>query len=67
MSLSSVEAKYVATTSAACYVVWLRRLLFDLTHEQEDPTPIFCDNNFSIALSKNHVFHRKSKHIDTKF
>lgn len=28
-------------------------------------TPTFCDNNFAIALSKNHMFHKKSKHINT--
>jgi hypothetical protein len=27
----------------------------------------FCDNTSAIALSKNHVFHKKSKHIDTRF
>ena len=43
------------------------RLLVDLTHEEEKPTPIFCDNNSTIALSKKHVFHRKSKHIETQF
>ena len=30
-------------------------------------TTIFCDNRSSIALSKNHVFHKKSKHIDTRY
>ena len=57
----------MVATSAACDVVWLRRLLVDLTHEEEDPNPIFYYNNSAIALSKNHVFHKKSKHIDTQF
>ena len=25
------------------------------------------DNNLAIALSKNHVFHKRTKHIDTRF
>jgi hypothetical protein len=47
--------------------VWLRRILKDMSHTEKDPTPIFRDNTSAIALSKNHVFHKKSKHIDTHF
>jgi hypothetical protein len=67
VSISSVEAEYVAATSASCQVVWLRRILKDMSHTENDPTPIFCDNTLAIALSKNHVFHKKSKQIDTHF
>ena len=28
---------------------------------------IFCDNSSAIALSMNSVFHKRTKHIDTKF
>ena len=28
---------------------------------------IYCDNSSAIALSKNYVFHKITKHIDTKF
>ena len=28
---------------------------------------IFCDNRSAIALSKKYVFHKRTKHIDTKF
>jgi AraC-like DNA-binding protein len=38
-----------------------------MSQTENDPTPIFCDNTSSITLSKNHVFHKKSKHIDTRF
>ena len=33
----------------------------------KEPILIFCDNNSAISLSKNSVFHQKSKHIDTRF
>jgi hypothetical protein len=45
----------------------MRRILKDMSHTENDPTPIFCDNTSAIALSKNHVFHKKRKHIDTRF
>ena len=67
VKLSSAEAEYVAATVAACQTVWMRRTLSELQHEQNEPTPIFCDNNSGIALSRNHVFHKRSKHIDTRY
>ena len=45
----------------------LPQLPVKLLHTENDPTPIFCDNTLAIAPSKNHVFHKKRKHIDTRF
>ena len=67
VTLSSAEAEYVAAISAACQAVWMRRVLKDLSQNHQEPTTIFCDNNSAIALSKNHVFHKRTKHIDTRF
>ena len=67
VSLSIVEAEYVAAIAEECQAVWLRRVLRDLCHEQEEGTTIYCDNSSAIALSKNSVFHKRTKHIDTKF
>jgi hypothetical protein len=35
--------------------------------EEKTATVIMCDNSSTIQLSKNPVFHGKSKHIDVKF
>jgi hypothetical protein len=67
VTLSSTEDEYVAVTSATCQAVWMRRMLKDLLQEQHEPTKVFCDNNSTIMLSKNHVFHKKTKHIDTRY
>ena len=67
VTISSTEAEYVAATTATCQAVWLRRVLKELQQGQEEPTPVYCDNNSAIALSKNHVFYQKSKHIDTRY
>ena len=64
MTLSSAEAEYVAARLGACQAMWMRRGLSNLKYPQEEPTIIYCDNNSAIALSKNHVFHQRSKHID---
>eukprot|EP00253_Pinus_taeda_P034613 PITA_34613 len=67
VALSTAEAEYVAATATTCKAVWLRRVLRDLCHAQENGTTIHCDNSSAIALPKNFVFHKRTKHIDTKF
>ncbi|KAK2985314.1 hypothetical protein RJ640_024310 [Escallonia rubra] len=37
-ALSSSEAEYIATTSAACQAIWLRRILAELQQRQEGAT-----------------------------
>eukprot|EP00253_Pinus_taeda_P008912 PITA_08912 len=67
VALSTAEAEYLAATAAACQAVWMRRMLRSLGQEQPKATVIFCDNSSAIALSKNSVFHKRTKHIDTRF
>eukprot|EP00253_Pinus_taeda_P015873 PITA_15873 len=67
VALSTAEAEYVAATTATCQAVWMRRMLRSLGQEQTKGTVIYCDNNSAIALSKNSVFHKRTKHIDTRF
>eukprot|EP00253_Pinus_taeda_P024150 PITA_24150 len=67
VALSTAEAEYVAATTVACQAIWMRRMLRSLCQEQAKGTMIFCDNSSAIALSKNFVFHKRTKHIDTNF
>ena len=57
----------MAAIAAVCQAVWMRRMLRSLCQEQVKGTVIYCDNTSSIALSKNFVFHKRTKHIDAKF
>ncbi|KAL5729604.1 hypothetical protein ACHQM5_002532 [Ranunculus cassubicifolius] len=66
IALSSAEAEYIAATDATCEAAWLRRILTDLQQEDEAPTTIHCDNKSAIAMTKNPVFHSRSKHIEIK-
>ncbi|KAH9670910.1 hypothetical protein KPL70_017154 [Citrus sinensis] len=67
VTLSTCEAEYVAATSSVCHAIWLRNLLKELGLPQEEPTEICVDNKSAIALSKNPVFHDRSKHINTRY
>ena len=42
-------------------------MLKDLGHKQQEATKLLCDNGSTIALSKNAVFHKRNKHIDTRY
>ncbi|KAH9726202.1 hypothetical protein KPL70_008169 [Citrus sinensis] len=67
VALSSAEAEYIAATESVCEAVWLRRILKDLQFNQDAATTIYCDNMSAIALTKNPVFHAKSKHIELRY
>ena len=63
VALSSSEAEYAAITSAACQAIWLRRMLADFLHEQQGATELYSDNMSAINLTKNAIFHSRTKHI----
>eukprot|EP00257_Ricinus_communis_P015773 XP_015573748.1 uncharacterized protein LOC107261134 [Ricinus communis] len=67
VTLSTTEAEFVAATSCAYQAIWLRNILKELRFKQEEATTIYCDNSSAIKLSKNHVLHGRSKHIDVKY
>ncbi|GJT65997.1 ribonuclease H-like domain, reverse transcriptase, RNA-dependent DNA polymerase [Tanacetum coccineum] len=67
VALSSCESEFIVATVAATQALWLKRLLSRLTHSDEEKITILVDNKSAITLMKNRVFHRRSKHIDTKY
>ena len=66
VALSTAEAEYVALGSATQEAIWLRRLMTDLNIRQTKPTTIREDNQGAIAMTKNPVGHKRTKHIDIK-
>jgi hypothetical protein len=53
--------------AATCEVVWLRRLLQDVGEERKEPTMIKCDNQSSINIAKNSIFHARTKHVEAQY
>jgi hypothetical protein len=47
--------------------MWLRKLLAGIFDLELEPTLIHCDNQSCIRISKNLVFHDKSKNIEIKY
>ena len=59
VSLSTAEAKYIATTTCCTQVLWMKQTLTDIQVEYDEPIPIYCDNTSAMSISKNPVMHSK--------
>lgn len=67
VALSSCEAEFMAGTEAAKQAIWLRDLLSEITGTESEKVIIRIDNKSAISLTKNPVFHGRSKHIQRRF
>jgi hypothetical protein len=65
ISLSTVEAEYIAAGSCCTQLLWMKTLLGDYGFSQ-DTMIINCDNTSAINISKNPVQHSRIKHIDIR-
>ncbi|CAI7808841.1 unnamed protein product [Closterium sp. NIES-53] len=63
VSLSTCETELYAGTMAAQEARWLSFLLAELGYPQPAPT-LWCDNQSTIHLTKDPVFHGRTKHIE---
>ena len=66
VTLSIIEAEYVAATKTRKEMIWLHGFLDELDKKQEMDI-LHSDNQNAIFLAKNSAFHSKSKHIQTKY
>ena len=57
----------MALCAAVQEAIFLRQLLSDLGFQQQHPTTILEDNQGCIALAKNPVLHKRTKHIDIRY
>ncbi|GKD69164.1 hypothetical protein Tco_1323254 [Tanacetum coccineum] len=60
---STTEAEYVAAASCCRQVLWIQNQMLDYGYNFMN-TKIFIDNESTICIVKNPVFHSKTKHID---
>ena len=61
---SNSEAKYIAMASAFAEVTWFIHLLQDLGLTNLQRVTLFCDNQSALHITKNPVFHERTKHIE---
>ena len=65
VTLSTMEAEYIAASETGKSIVWLRQLLEEL--DFGTTFTLKCDNQAAIRLLKNPEFYSRSKHISLKF
>ncbi|GKE02858.1 putative ribonuclease H-like domain-containing protein, partial [Tanacetum coccineum] len=62
---STTEAEYVATANCCGQVLWIQNQMLDYGFNFMN-TKIYIDNESTICIVKNPVFHSKTKHIKIK-
>ncbi|GJR80727.1 putative ribonuclease H-like domain-containing protein [Tanacetum coccineum] len=62
---STTEAKYVVASSCCGQVLWIQNQLLDYGYNFMN-TKIFIDNESTICIVKNPVFHSNTKHIEIR-
>nr|GEV53557.1 hypothetical protein [Tanacetum cinerariifolium] len=62
---STTEAKYVAAASCCGQVLWIQNQMLDYGFNLIN-TKIYIDNESTICIVKNLVFHSKTKHIEIR-
>ncbi|GJY75618.1 hypothetical protein Tco_0480734 [Tanacetum coccineum] len=62
---STTKAKYVAASNCCGQVLWIQNQLLDYGYNFMN-TKIFIDNESTICIVKNLVFHSKTKHIEIR-
>jgi hypothetical protein len=64
VALSTTEAELIAASEAAKEVIWLSRLLKEIT--TVTTSVLYVDNLSTVKLIKNPVYHKRSKHIEVR-
>ena len=66
VALSIAKAEYIALGSATQEAIWLHQLLTNLRIGTKGLVEILEDNQSAIAMAKNSVGHKRTKHIDIR-
>ncbi|GJU55538.1 retrovirus-related pol polyprotein from transposon TNT 1-94 [Tanacetum coccineum] len=62
---STTEVEYVAAASCCGHVLWIQNQMLDYGYNFMN-TKIFIDNESTICIVKNLMFHSKTKHIEIR-
>src|SRR5258708_34638968 len=64
LALSSTKAEYMAMTHTVKEVAFLKHTFDDIRISILFPVPLLIDNQSTIALVENPIFHTRSQHIE---
>jgi len=66
VALSTTEAEFIAVCDACKEAVWLKGLYAEFSRDTSCIN-LFCDSQSAIHLTKDQMFHERTKHIDVKY
>ncbi|GJR06249.1 hypothetical protein Tco_0529233 [Tanacetum coccineum] len=66
VALSTIEVEYMALMEAIKESIWIKRLLIELGVNLRSVV-VNCDNQSAIHLSRNAMFHERTKHINMRY
>ncbi|KAG8472188.1 hypothetical protein CXB51_036924 [Gossypium anomalum] len=66
VTLSTIEAEYMVITKACKEALWLNGLFSELNEDLQIST-IFGDSQSAIFITKDQMFHERTKHIDVQY
>ena len=64
MAFSTTDAEYIVATEAI-KGLWLKEIINKLGINQK-AVVIHCDSQSALYLMKNHVYHKRTKHIGVR-
>lgn len=67
VALSTSEAEYMAASDAARHLAWVQNFLFDIFHQQTQPTPFYIDSTSAVSVITEEAIKKRSKHIDQRY
>ena len=62
VALSTAEVECIALSSTSQEAIWLRQLLSDIGENYTDPITIMEDNQGAIAMARDPITHKRTKH-----
>jgi ATP-binding cassette subfamily B (MDR/TAP) protein 1 len=64
--MSTTEVEYMAIAEVCKEIVWLKGLFAELC-VVDSCIDLFCDSQSAICLTKDKMFHDRTKHSDVKY
>ena len=65
--MSTTESKYIMAMHGSKEALWLCSLISEVFGDITSPTTLFSNNQVAIALTHDHQYHPRTKHIDVQY